>query len=127
MKYLSELKGFLQRDIAHIFTCHGKETCARLKKAFMKSYFMGYDPLVTVQSFYEETRPGHLRPKLEVPGLTCPGRESNPGLQSGWQALYRKEPFEQRVYSYSEHLRMSARTVENSRDTTFYILFHSFF
>jgi hypothetical protein len=23
---------------------------------------------------------GYLHPKLEIPGLTCPGRESNPGL-----------------------------------------------
>jgi hypothetical protein len=35
------------------------------------------------------TRPdqGHLSPKLEVPALTGPGRESNPGLLSGSQAL----------------------------------------
>jgi hypothetical protein len=25
--------------------------------------------------------PGHLHPKLDVPGLTCPSRGSNPGLQ----------------------------------------------
>jgi len=30
---------------------------------------------------------GHLHPKLEVPGLTCPGRESNPGLYGGRGAL----------------------------------------
>jgi hypothetical protein len=30
---------------------------------------------------------GHLHPKLEVPGLTCPGRESNPGLPDGRRAL----------------------------------------
>ncbi len=28
---------------------------------------------------------GHLHPKLEVPGLTCAGRESNPGLRR-WEA-----------------------------------------
>ncbi len=39
---------------------------------------------------------GHLHPKLEVPGLAFPGRESNPGLHG--------EPFEQLVNSYSEHL-----------------------
>ncbi len=27
---------------------------------------------------------GHLHPKLEVPGLTCPGRESNPGLHGNF-------------------------------------------
>ncbi len=42
---------------------------------------------------------GHLHPKLEVPGLTCPGWESKSGLHSGRQALY-KEPFEQPVDSY---------------------------
>ncbi len=30
---------------------------------------------------------GHLYPNLEVPGLTCPGRESNPGLPRGERAL----------------------------------------
>jgi hypothetical protein len=30
---------------------------------------------------------GHLYPNLEVPGLTCPGRESNPGLPRGKRAL----------------------------------------
>jgi hypothetical protein len=41
-------------------------------------------------------------PKLEIPGLTCLGRESNPGLRN-------KELFEQRINTYSEHLRMSPR------------------
>jgi hypothetical protein len=37
---------------------------------------------------------GHLHPKLQVPGLTCPGGESN--LQ--WEAsTLEKEPFEQVV------------------------------
>jgi hypothetical protein len=30
---------------------------------------------------------GHLHPKLEVPGLTCPGRESNPGFAGGRHKL----------------------------------------
>jgi hypothetical protein len=30
---------------------------------------------------------GHLYPKLEVPRLTCLGRESNPGLRGGRQAI----------------------------------------
>jgi hypothetical protein len=30
---------------------------------------------------------GNLHPKLEVPGLTCLGRESNPGLHCGRRAL----------------------------------------
>jgi hypothetical protein len=53
---------------------------------------------------------GHLHPKLEVPGPTCPGRESNTGLHGGSRAL-KKEPFEQLVNSYSEHPHMSARPV----------------
>ncbi len=48
---------------------------------------------------------GHLHPKLEVPGLTCSGEESNPvGCEHS-----RKEPFEQLVNGYSEHLHMSLR------------------
>ena len=30
---------------------------------------------------------GHLYPNLEDPGLTCPGRGSNPGLPRGKRAL----------------------------------------
>jgi hypothetical protein len=30
---------------------------------------------------------GHPYPNLEVPGLTCPGRGSNPGLPRGKRAL----------------------------------------
>jgi hypothetical protein len=57
---------------------------------------------------------GHLNSKLEVPGLTCPDRESNPGLHGGGE-YSRKEPFEQLVNCNSEHLHMSARPVENVR------------
>jgi hypothetical protein len=56
---------------------------------------------------------GHLHPELEVPGLTCPCRESNPGRAGppGWEAsTYSiKEPFEQLVNGYSEHLHTSPR------------------
>ncbi len=37
---------------------------------------------------------GHLHPKLEVPRLTCPGRESNLGLLGGVEHS-RKETLEQ--------------------------------
>ncbi len=58
--------------------------------------------------------PGHLHPKLEVRGLTCPGWESN---NLGWKAsTLEKRHFEQLVNSYSEHLHMSAQPVENSHD-----------
>ncbi len=30
---------------------------------------------------------GYLHPKLEVPGLTCPGPESNPGLNGERRAI----------------------------------------
>ena len=33
---------------------------------------------------------GHLHPKLEVPRLTCPGWESNPGLFGGMRALKKR-------------------------------------
>ena len=52
---------------------------------------------------------GHLHPKLEDPGLTCPGRELNPGLHGGKQSL-RKEPIEQFINSYLEHLPTYERT-----------------
>ncbi len=39
---------------------------------------------------------GHLYPELEVPRLTCPSRESNPGLAMGGEHS-RKEPFEQLI------------------------------
>ncbi len=42
---------------------------------------------------------GHLNPKLEVLGLTCPVRESNPGLHGERQTSW-KEPFEQLVNGY---------------------------
>jgi hypothetical protein len=33
---------------------------------------------------------GHLHSKLEVPGLTCPSRKSNPGLHGGRRALQKR-------------------------------------
>ncbi len=51
---------------------------------------------------------GHLHSKLEVPGLTCLGRESNPNRTVGGEHS-RKEPFEELVNRYSEHLHMSTR------------------
>jgi len=33
---------------------------------------------------------GHLHPQLEITGLTCPGRKSNPGLRGGRRALFRQ-------------------------------------
>jgi len=50
----------------------------------------------------------HLHPKLEVPELTYPGRESNPAVGGEHS---RKEPFEQLVNDYSEHLHMSPRQI----------------
>jgi hypothetical protein len=38
---------------------------------------------------------GHLHPKLEIPGLTCPGRESNTGGEGGGHS--RKEQFDQLI------------------------------
>jgi hypothetical protein len=57
---------------------------------------------------------GHLLPKLEVLGLKCPDRESNPTFMVGGEQS-RKEPFEQLVNSYSEHLQMSPRQFQNYR------------
>jgi hypothetical protein len=59
---------------------------------------------------------GHPHPKLEVPGLTCPGQELNPGLRGGSE-LSRKEPFEQLVTIWNTRAGLSARPVENARDS----------
>ncbi len=40
-----------------------------------------------IDGVMERLDQGHLHPKLEVPGLTCPGRASNPGLLRGRRTL----------------------------------------
>jgi hypothetical protein len=47
-----------------------------------------------VCKYYRGPDQGHLYPNLEVPGLTCPGRGSNPGPPSGKRDS-RKEPSRQ--------------------------------
>jgi hypothetical protein len=42
---------------------------------------------VIIIGIIEKLDQGHLYPDLEVPGLTIPGRESNPGLPRGKRAL----------------------------------------
>ncbi len=56
---------------------------------------------------------GHLRLKLEVSGLTCPGPGIDPALG---EKHTRKEQFEQIVKMYSEHLHMSAQPVVNASE-----------
>ncbi len=56
-----------------------------------------------------------LRPKLEVPRLTCLGRESSLASTVGGKH-FRKEPFEQLVNCYSEHLHMSTWTLKNAHN-----------
>jgi hypothetical protein len=55
---------------------------------------------------------GHLHPKLEVPELTGPGRELNPGLPRGGEHS-RKEPFEQLVIVRSREYIFAASSVGN--------------
>jgi hypothetical protein len=43
--------------------------------------------LINIEGIMKRLDQGHLHPKLEVPELTCPGRESNPGLHGGRRAL----------------------------------------
>jgi len=52
---------------------------------------------------------GHLHPKLEVPRLTCLGKESNVGLRGRGGEHSSKTLFEQCINSYSEHIHMSPR------------------
>jgi hypothetical protein len=65
--------------------------------------------------FMKRLEPGHLRPKLQVPEPTCPGRERTQASAVGGEHS-KKEPFEQLVNSYSEHLHMSVGPVEHARD-----------
>jgi hypothetical protein len=44
-------------------------------------------PYIPICTYYRGPDQGHLYPNLEVPGLTCPGRDSNPGLPRGKRAL----------------------------------------
>ncbi len=60
-----------------------------------------------------QLRWGHLHLH---PGLTCPARESNPGLRGGRRALYK------RANSYSKYRHMRARPVKNARDTTIIVV-----
>jgi hypothetical protein len=73
--------------------------------AFNRSMLPTYYGLLRSDSSIKRLDKGHLYPKLEVPRLTCLGRESN------WHS--KKEPFEQHVNSYSEHLHMSVRPRRN--------------
>ncbi len=58
---------------------------------------------------------GVLRPKLEVPRLTCLGRESSLASTVGGKH-FRKEPSEQLVNCYSENLHMSTWTLKNAHN-----------
>jgi hypothetical protein len=58
---------------------------------------------------------GHLPPKLEIPGLTCPVWNRTRASTMGGEHS-RREPFQQLVSSYSEHFHMSPQPVENARD-----------
>jgi hypothetical protein len=61
---------------------------------------------------------GHLHPKLEVLGLTCPSRNQTQASKVVGKHS-RKGPFKQLVNSYTEHLHMSTRPVENTLDMAF--------
>ncbi len=65
-----------------------------------------YIILYYILLYCERLDQGHLHPKLEVPGLA---RVSAVGGEHS-----RKEPLEQLVNSYLEHLDMNARPVVNA-------------
>jgi hypothetical protein len=52
---------------------------------------------------------GHLHPKLETPGLTCPSAGNRSGASMVGGEHSSKEPIDQFVNSYSVHLNMSPR------------------
>ncbi len=52
---------------------------------------------------------GRLHPLLEVPRLTFPGRESNPGFHCRGQA------FDQNINCYSKHLRTYDPVTESNK------------
>jgi hypothetical protein len=55
--------------------------------------FMTFCLLLCFESSKEKLRSmgrldqDHLHPKLEIPGLICPGQETNPGIRGGRRAL----------------------------------------
>jgi hypothetical protein len=58
-----------------------------IQKSNVGFYNRIYKHTVSVLEDMKRLDQGHLPPKLEIPGLTCPGRESNPGLHGGRRAL----------------------------------------
>ncbi len=66
---------------------------------FFMSMLDWYVPVLILLKTLDQ---GHLHSQLEVPGLTCPSRESNPGPPRWEASTPEKEPFEQLVNSYSE-------------------------
>jgi hypothetical protein len=56
---------------------------------------------------------GHLHYNLEVAGLICPSQVIETQAYAMGGEHSRKEPLEQLVHSYPEHLHMNAHPVEN--------------
>ncbi len=73
--------------------------------------FQIFDKFLFVQFMHtpmERLDQGHLHPKLEVPGLTCPGQDQTRVSCAGGEHS-RKEPSRQLDNNYSELLHMSPR------------------
>ncbi len=80
--------------------------CKLVFYVFILNYYI---ILYYILLYYERLDQGRLHPILEVPGLTCPGPVSAVGGEHS-----RKEPLEQLVNSFLEHLEISARPVINA-------------
>ncbi len=63
----------------------GAKPRIELGPAFQQADAQPTEPRRTILKYYSYRGPdqGHLYPNLEVPGLTCPGRDLNPGLPRG--------------------------------------------
>jgi hypothetical protein len=89
--YFSDLLSFLgsrRRLSSSIFQLDGQKINVFMIHMFQQSTII---PL-PLNNNYSMKRLDlcHHHPKLEVPGLTCPGRESNPGLHGGRRALQKR-------------------------------------
>jgi hypothetical protein len=71
----------LHKDVGRIVLARWMACC--LADTLQVPRVSNHVGVTTMERLYQ----GHLHPKLEVPGLTCPGRDSNLGFLRGRRAL----------------------------------------
>ncbi len=75
---------------------------------YIKQHLLTYFFIFLYQTV-KRLHQGHLHPNLKVLRLTCPGRESNPGLRGRRRALWKKRAIRTAFNSYTEHFHISPR------------------